>query len=139
MAHQFECPSCGGLLDYPSLDELIDEYDLSDKDPHYYEDYFGDDLTVTCDWCKKRVEVPLVVPEAAPIDPLKRIDEPEHSGMKADPAQLWPSTKSGRLVLGTLAMIYIFRYLATIIVVLIISILRIVGISIDLSDWWGYY
>ncbi len=107
MALQFECPACGGMLDYPQVDKIIDEYDLSDKDKYYYEDVFEEQLTVICAWCKKRVEVPLEPPTRLPIDPLKQFDDPQALNSSAGAFHLWPDTALGKLILGLLALWYL--------------------------------
>jgi hypothetical protein len=113
MAHQFACPACGGLIDYPEMDTLIAAYDLNDRDPCYYEDVFEEELKITCDWCKKRVEVPLDEPEGSPpVDPLKRFNEQEDIKTKFNRLSFWPSTTLGKIVIGAVLLIYILGYSA---------------------------
>ena len=107
MAPRFECPACGGMLDYPQIDKIIDEYDLRDKDKYYYEDVFEEQLTVTCAWCKKRVEVPLDLPAIAIIDPLEQFDALEAINSSAGTFHLWPDTALGKVILGLLALWYL--------------------------------
>jgi hypothetical protein len=101
MPYQFPCPACGGLLDYPSLDVAIQKYDVDHPDDYDASQGDPDPLTVICDWCKKRVEVPLEPPTSPPPpDPLKEFDEPVAPGA----FHLWPETNLGRLFLVLLAV-----------------------------------
>jgi hypothetical protein len=111
MALQFECPACGGIIDYPAIDKILDDYDLTDHDPYYYEDAFEEELKVTCDWCKQRVEVPLDIPAATPpLDPLKCFDDKELAGAKTGSSTHWLGTITGKIVIGIILLIYIVAH-----------------------------
>ncbi len=113
MAQQFECPACGGMIDYPDIDKIIKDYDPSDTDKYYYEDVFEDELKVVCDWCKKRVEVPLDPLVGAPrSDPLKEFNDTEILEEKRGAPHPWPNTRTGKIVLGAMALIYVFPTIA---------------------------
>jgi len=132
MKLQFECPACGGLIDYPAIDKIIDEYDPSESDIYYYEDVFEDELMVVCDWCKKLVEVPLELPAAIPpIDPLKHFDKQDNTKTTAGQMPQWPSPFIGKFILGTLLFIYGFNIFGSVIVVLVYFILWFIGVKVD--------
>ncbi len=111
MAQQFECPACGGMIDYPDIDKIIEEYDLSDTDKYYYEDVFDEELKIECGWCKKRVEIPLDTPETALSNNLLNslVDQGE---AKTDTRSFcpWPYTLPGKIVLGVMLLIFILAY-----------------------------
>jgi hypothetical protein len=108
MGRQFECPACGGMIDYPKIDELIDEYDLLDEDEYYYEDVFEDQLTVICDWCKKRVEVPIDLPEEhKPMETEGINYGNENRTANGKPKNLWPNTWYGRITLVAMLVVIV--------------------------------
>jgi hypothetical protein len=120
MTRQFECPACGGMIDYPKLDEIIDEYDLLDKDEYYYEDVFEDKLTVICDWCKKRVEVPLDFPGSDKLLEAEKTANITNDNTSSDrSAGLWPKTKVGRIVLLAMILVMIIPSVIYAIIVMI--------------------
>jgi hypothetical protein len=120
MTRQFECPACGGMIDYPKLDEIIDEYDLLDKDEYYYEDVFEDKLTVICDCCKKRVEVPLDFPGSDKLLEAEKTANITNDNTSSDrSAGLWPKTKVGRIVLLAMILVMIIPSVIYAIIVMI--------------------
>jgi Zn-finger nucleic acid-binding protein len=108
MTRQFACPACGGMIDYPDIDKIIADYDVLDADEHYYEDAFEPELTVICDWCKKRVEVPLDLPEPDKLLEAEKVATITSDNTSSDrSAGLWPKTKAGRMVLLAMVLIMV--------------------------------
>jgi len=123
------------MLYYPPVGKIIAGYDLNDNDEHYYEDVFEEQLTVICDWCKKRVDVPLEPPTAIPIDPLKQFDGQDGAGTKTGFSRLWPDTPSGKVILAMIAMLYlIIEIPATLLIPLglLYGILKFIQVLLDL-------
>lgn len=113
MVLQFECLACGGMIDFPNIDEILKEYDPGDTDKYNYEVAFEDELMVVCDWCKKRVEVPLDPPAGTlRSDPLKHFNEMEAPGEKRAAPNPWPKTRAGKIILGAMALICVFPTVA---------------------------
>jgi len=61
-------------------------------------------------WCKKRVEIPLDLPEAnAPHNTEKQPYITDDIALHARSFCPWPMTKMGRIILGALLLVYIFQ------------------------------
>jgi hypothetical protein len=89
----FECPACGGLIEYPPEDEIT----------------VDDEFTVICAWCKKRVDVPLDLPPVseAYYPPALSTSTDDDKAMDASSWSLWPRTRRGRIILGALLLVYL--------------------------------
>ena len=111
MRPMFECPACGGLIEYPSEDELSGVNDYFEDDGLFDDDELDDvdEFTVVCDWCRTRVEVPLDLPAAisgynAVTPPTNLID----AKIPGDGySSFWPRTRWGKVILGALLIVVI--------------------------------
>ena len=111
MRPMFECPACGGLIEYPSEDELSGVNDYFEDDELFGDDELDDvdEFTVVCDWCRKRVEVPLEPAAAtstynAVTPSIHMVDE---KTLDDGYSSFWPRTRWGKIILGALLFVFI--------------------------------
>ena len=111
MRPMFECPACGGLIEYPSEDELSGVNDYFEDDELFGDDELDDvdEFTVVCDWCRKRVEVPL--DPAAVTSTYKAVTPSIHmvdeKTLDDGYSSFWPRTRWGKVILGALLIVVI--------------------------------
>ncbi len=107
----FECPACGGLIEYPSEDELSGVNDYFEDDELFDDDELDDvdEFTVVCDWCRTRVEVsldPAIVTNAYKAVPLST-DIIDDKTLGDSYSSFWPRTSWGKIILGALLFVFV--------------------------------
>jgi hypothetical protein len=100
MVAMFECPDCGGLLEYPIT------YDISGKGISTIKtkSFDKNDFTMICDWCTHRIEIPLEPPDNRATNLLASIDKQMEGSYVDDQWKPWPRTWWGKIMLCFIAL-----------------------------------